>query len=232
MFIREYKTINKKTAAVYIKHQLVESYRSQTGPRQRIVMNLGRLGIAKSDWRKLAFALENELSGQEILIKDKSITAAVTSIMNNYEFYRMRKKKEEAKTEFLTIDLKKVGTTACRSLGPELVAHDAWEKLSFETILKEAGLKRNSIELAKAVILSRLISPGSESCALKYIKERSAVAEIINTDLLNVKKDSVYEIADILFCHKEKIERLLRQKEENLFSAESTLFLYDLTNSP
>ena len=73
MFIREYKTINKKTAAVYIKHQLVESYRSQTGPRQRIVMNLGRLDISKSDWRRLAFALEEKLSGQESLLEDEKL---------------------------------------------------------------------------------------------------------------------------------------------------------------
>jgi len=40
MFIREYRTKNKKTGKVYVKHQLVESYRTDAGPRQRIVMNL------------------------------------------------------------------------------------------------------------------------------------------------------------------------------------------------
>jgi len=231
MFIREYKTVNKKTGNTYIKHQLVESYRTQKGPRQKIVMNLGKVDLPTSEWRKLAFALEEKLSGQESLINDEKIAAAAASVMRNYDFYKARKKKEQLRTNFLTIDLEKVATSECRSLGPELVANNAWEALCLDDVLKNAGLKRKNIELAKAVILSRLISPSSELATLNFIKNRSSAAEIINTDLLDVKKDSVYEIADILLYHKEKIEKLLRQKEETLFDKKPTLFLYDLTNT-
>jgi len=63
MFIRQYKTKNKKTGKVYIKHQLVLSYRTEAGPRQRIIMNLGKVKLEKSQWRRLAFALEGRLSG-------------------------------------------------------------------------------------------------------------------------------------------------------------------------
>ena len=231
MFIRKYKTINKKTGTVYIKHQLVESYRTEQGPRQRIVMNLGKIDLPVSEYRRLAFALEEKLSGQESLLKDEKIASAVDSAMRNYQFYKVRAKKEQSRTNFLTIDLEKVATTACRSLGPELVANDAWNTLSFEATLKQAGLNKKNIELAEAVILSRLISPSSELATLKYIKERSSIAEIVSTDILNVKKDSVYEIADVLLYHKEKIEKALRQKEEALFDKKSTLFLYDLTNT-
>lgn len=231
MFIRQYRTKNKKSGKVYIKHQLVESYRAEAGPRQRIVMNLGKLKLPKPEWRRLAFALEGKLSGQETLIEDKKITAAVATIMKNYEFYKIRKKKEEKRGKFLTIDLEKIGTTALRTLGPELVGNNAWDKLSMSRILKEAGLRKNNIELAKAVILARLISPGSESHTLKWIKKISSVAEIVNTDLLDLKKDKVYEIGDILLYHKDRIEKLLREVEESLFPTESTLFLYDLTNT-
>lgn len=231
MFIREYKTKNKKTGKIYIKHQLVESYRTEAGPRQRIVMNLGKVNLKKSDWRKLAFALEGKLSGQDSLIKEPEINAAADAAMRNYDFYKIRKKNKVAKGKSLTIDLEKVGVTACRTLGPELAGTTAWEKLSFDTILKEAGLDKKSRELAKAVILSRLISPASEVATLKWIKERSSVAEIMNTDLLSIKKDPIYEIADVLLYHKEAIEKLLREKEESIFPTGSTLFLYDLTNT-
>ena len=63
MHIKEYRTRNKKTKKVYIKHQLVESYRTQKGPRHRVVMNLGKLKIPRSEWRKLAFALKSRLAG-------------------------------------------------------------------------------------------------------------------------------------------------------------------------
>ncbi len=231
MFIREYRTKNKKTGKIYIKHQLVESYRTEAGPRQRIVMNLGKVDLKKSDWRRLAFVLEGKLSGQNSLIDEPEINKAADAAMRNYDFYKIRKKNKVPAGKSLTIDLEKIGTCACRSLGPELLGASAWDKLSMDTILKEAGLDRKSRELAKATILARLISPASEVATLKWIKERSSVAEIINTDLLSLKKDPIYEIADILLYHKEKVEKLLREKEEAIFPDSSTLFLYDLTNT-
>jgi hypothetical protein len=211
MFIREYRTKNKKTGKIYIKHQLVESYRTEAGPRQRIVMNLGKVNLERSDWRRLAFALEGKLSGQDTLLDEPKINAAADAAMRNYDFYKIRKKNKVAKGKSLTIDLEKVGTCACRSLGPELAGASAWDRLSMDTILKEAGLDIKSRELAKATVLARLISPASEASTLKWIKERSSVAEIINTDLLNMKKDPIYEIADILLYQKEKVEKLLRE---------------------
>jgi len=232
MFIRKYKTVNKKTGAVYIKHQLVESYRTEKGPRQRIVMNLGNIDLPVSEHRRLAFALTEKLSGQEsLLLKDEKIAQAVDCAMRNYQFYKIRAKKEQNRTNLLTIDLQKVATTQCRSLGPELVANNAWGMLCLDAILKEAGLNKKHMELAKAAILSRLISPSSELASLDFIRERSSLPEIINTDLLFLKKDPIYEIADTLLCHKDKIEKALRHKEESLFENPSTLFLYDLTNT-
>jgi hypothetical protein len=48
MFIREYNTKNKKTGKVYSAHKLVESFQTEKGPRQRIVMQLGTLTLPKS----------------------------------------------------------------------------------------------------------------------------------------------------------------------------------------
>ena len=89
MFIRQTKTINKKTCEVYIKHPLVESYRSPKGPRQRVVLNLGRINIERKDWRRLAFELEGRLSGQASLLKDGPIEAAANEILKNYDFYKI-----------------------------------------------------------------------------------------------------------------------------------------------
>jgi len=231
MFIREYKTRNKKTGKVYIKHQLVESYRTEAGPRQRIIMNLGKVSLKKPDWRRLAFVLEGRLSGQDPLIDEPEINAAADAAMRNYNFYKIRKRQETLKHKSLTIDPQKIGASTCRSLGPELIGADAWDRLSMDEILKEAGLDVKSRKLAKAAVLARLIAPASEASTIEWIRKRSSVAEIIDTDLLNIKKDPVYGIADVLIYHKEKIERLLREKEKDIFPESSTLFLYDLTNT-
>jgi len=212
MYIKEYRTKNKKTGKVYVKHQLVEAYRTQKGPRQRVVMNLGRLKVPKSDWRKLAFALESRLAGQGTLIEDKDIAAEAERALKNYDFYKIRKKKEAKQPEYLTIDTEKLATTDNRSLGPELAAECGWKKLDMDKILKDAGLGKKSLDMAKAAIFARLISPASELATLKWIRDRSSVPELIDPALANLKKDPLYQTADVLYYHKDAIEAGLRKK--------------------
>jgi transposase len=231
MFIRQYKTKNKKTGKVYIKHQLVESYRTEKGPRQRVVMNLGKLKLPRSEWRKLAFALESRLAGQGTLVEDPKITAETERVLKRYNFYKLRKKKEKAKPKYLTINLEKLATTQNRSLGPELAAEYAWDKLDMDSILARAGIKKDAKGIAKAAIFAKLISPGSEAATLKWIKRRSSVPELIIGKLSELKKDPLYSTGDVLLYHKEKVEKALREAEEKIFPEKSTLFLYDLTNT-
>ena len=231
MFIRASKTRNKKTGEVYVKHQLVEAYRSQKGPRQRVVLNLGQVSIAKKEWRRLAFELENRLSGQGSLINDAPIEAAVDEILRNYDFYKIRKKKEVLARDWLKVDLERLSTSNNRSLGPELAADYAWNMLCMDAILKEAGMDKRSKNIAKALIFAKLINPSSEASGLKWIKERSSCAEIIDSSLLKLKKYPIYAIGDALYYLKDKVEELLRQKEKTIFETDSTLYLYDLTNT-
>jgi len=231
MFIRESKTRNKKTGEVYVKHQLVEAYRTDKGPRQRVILNLGQVSIGRKDWRRLAFELENRLTGQASLIKDGPIEAAVDEILRNYDFYKIRKKKEAATADWLKVDLEKLSTSNNRSLGAELVANYAWNILCMNSILKNAGMDRQSINLARAIIFAKLISPSSELSSLKWIRQRSSCAEIIDSSLIKLKKDPVYETGDALYYLKDKIEKSLAQKENTIFETDSTLYLYDLTNT-
>jgi len=47
MFIKEIKKRNKHYDKEFISHRLVESYRSERGPRHRTILNLGQLKIPK-----------------------------------------------------------------------------------------------------------------------------------------------------------------------------------------
>jgi transposase len=231
MFIRASKTKNQKTGEVYIKHQLVESYRTDKGPRQRVILNLGQLSLDKREWRRLAYELENRLSGQESLLGDPAIEHAADEILKNYDFYKLRVKKEKEKADWLTIDLKKLAVCQNRSLGPELAADYGWDLLGMDKILSDAGMDSKKISIAKALIFAKLISPSSELSALEWIKKRSSCPELIDKSLSKLKKDTLYETGDSLFYLKDNIERSLAQKEATLFEGQSTLYLYDLTNT-
>ena len=67
MFIKEIKKHNKGYAPVFIYHRLMESYRTDRGPRQRTILNLGKLELPKEQWKLLADRIEDKVSGQQSL---------------------------------------------------------------------------------------------------------------------------------------------------------------------
>jgi hypothetical protein len=69
VFIRETRTYSKKTGTTYTTHRLVESYRTEKGVRQRVILHLGTLTLPKSQWRDLAIVLESRLSGQQSIFE-------------------------------------------------------------------------------------------------------------------------------------------------------------------
>ena len=235
MYIRETKTQSKKTGAVYIKHELVESYRNDEGqPRQRVILQLGRLDLPKKDWKPLAAALESRFSGQESLFEeDPRIKEAAQIAMEHFSFLEKKEIKRQQRNEnaeYVRVDIQSTQVTQSRSLGPELVAHETWKKLGFDTFLEQQGWEKKDIALAEALVVGRLIEPGSDLSTLSWLNERTSLLEML-PDLQVVKKDPLYESADRIFEMKDKLECHLRQQELSLFRLPREVYLYDLTNT-
>ncbi len=238
MHIAAIKTKNKKTGAVYINYKLIESVRTEKGPRNRIIMNLGQLDLSKDDRKKLAMVLEGRIRGQLSLFEnDAHISDEADRIMEHLDFRKLKRVQEEqeeldqTKSTAVPVYLEKTAVAETRSLGPELVAHHMWQELGLPETLRSCGLSAYQLALAEAVVMGRLVEPGSELHTWEWLRKRTALTELLNEDVTRVSLNSFYEIADFLIVHKSAIEKDLREKEANLFGQESTLFLYDLTNT-
>jgi transposase len=117
-------------------------------------------------------------------------------------------------------------------LGAELVCQHIWDLLGFDTMLEKFGFDSEERVLAKAIIFGRLISPGSERHTIEWWSQRTALPEFPGADISKLGKNRFYEIGDLLYAHKDKIEESLFHQERKLFPfTDSTLFLYDLTNT-
>jgi transposase len=235
MFIRETTTKNKATNKSYKKHVLVESYRSEKGPRQRVVMQLGTLTLPRSGWKKLAAALEGRLAGQVTLFEEEKDIAEATEVaMANYSFNQKKvdtKKHRHSKAAYTSVDLNSISTGGSRSLGPELVGHATWQQLELDQLLNDCGFSPTEQALAEAVVVGRLVAPSSDLASWRWLREKTALVEMLSVDLSDIGKDAVYEISDLLLSSKTDIERGLRIKEADLFSRPHQVFLYDLTNT-
>jgi transposase len=238
MFIRQTKTKNAKTGEVYVKHTLVESVRTASGPRQRTVMQLGKLSIPRKSWPVLAAELERRIAGQGELdlssLKCSDAVARAADMAMEKFSPRVQRKVEniadERDADFATVDLNTATTSMSRSVGAELLVHDAWKLLELPKILKKLGLDKSERSLAEAVVAARMIEPGSDLKAWNWIRNASAVGELTEEPLEAAGRNRVYEIADRLCGVREQIETSLRNGFGRLFPDERRLFLFDLTN--
>ena len=85
MYIRENRTYSKKTQSEYTKYQLVESYRSPSGPRQRVITTFLDFDLPKSSWKAVAHSFEQRILGKDSLFEeDPKIKAYVDEAYSRY----------------------------------------------------------------------------------------------------------------------------------------------------
>ena len=67
MYIKEVRKRNPGGKKHYQYLHLVENVRTEQGPRQRLVLNLGALAVEPDQYKELANAIEGMLTGQQDL---------------------------------------------------------------------------------------------------------------------------------------------------------------------
>jgi len=237
MFIRELIKKNKNYPKKFIYHVLVESYRTDKGPRQRVILNLGTLPLSRDKWKKLANRIEELLRGQEnIFAHDKEIEALArhyASLLIGKQLERQTPVDEEKpeQPEYATVDLNSVKNHKIRTIGAEHAALSVIERLGFDTILSEIGFSVDQIKIAKLLIAGRMVYPASELSTYQWAQENSAIGEMLNLDIAGISHNRLYRTSDLLIRHKEKIEERLNHSERDLFTLKEKVILYNLTNT-
>lgn len=140
MFIREITKKEHATGKVYVYHRLMEAHRTPKGPRQRIVLDLGRLEIPREQWKTLADRIEQILTGQRSLWP---VAESIESLAE--ELARKIKRKErlslpasavaEEDPQLETVDLATLAMEEARCIGGEALGHWAFKSLGFPEML-------------------------------------------------------------------------------------------------
>ncbi len=237
MFIREAKTKRdtKKLGEVEYRYlKLLESYRTEKGPRQRLVLNLGPLPLKKDEYKPFVMALEARMTGQKSLIRKQRRDSQFMGMVNEAYEKLMRKKAEPIKPsnaeDVRNIDVKSHKITHPKSIGPEYLCHSVWKALKMDTALKSHDVSADKIALIEGLVLGRLIEPGSELACKDWLENRSGLFELNQVEVPPTLM-SYYRTGDSLYELKESIEKHLREREKTLFKLSDTIVLYDLTNT-
>jgi len=237
MYIRKTKTrsINNTNHFTY---RLVESRRYPAGKvKQHTLLNLGAHYsiIEESDLPLLSQRIENIISGQQSLLPltDNLETEAqrIANLVIKKHAKPLIYDDKNDQVQYREVDIGTIENSDIKTVGSEHLAYETAKKINLIGILSECGLSEKEINSAMATIIGRLIAPGSEVSTVNYLRNNSALDEILATDFSNLHKNKLYKISEVLIKHQKEIEQKLYFKEKELFALSEIVTLYDLTNT-
>ncbi len=235
MYIRKVRKTDPKSGKTYFYHQLVESYRTPKGPRQRTLLNLGRLELSEDELKFLADRVEDLLIGQlpllEVPERIETLARHFASLIRKKKFQKGRDRVHQYETQWETVDVNSIKNEDARTVGAEVVGDWAYKKLRIAQILEGVGFNKKEIDRAKVLVIGRLVNPGSEKEIHEWFHKRSGLDEVMDIDPKGISLSSLYRISDKLVANKESIEERLVERERELFGLGEQLILYDLTNT-
>ena len=234
MYIRRTKVNSNKNGKSYYTHRLVESSRTEKGVRQRTILNLGtNFPYPRERWSELATRIKEIVSAQKMMFR---LPSDLESVAQRYaaqiiESENQRDEKNNNKPDYHNVDINTLELKRPRTVSIEHVAVTALRQLRLEKKLKELGFDKHQISAAASVVIGRMIKPGSELSTHNWLRNRSALGELMGYNYENTSLFRMYQASDMLLENKEELERHLYENEKSLFQFEETITLYDLTNT-
>ena len=209
MFIRIVEHKNKKNRRKYRTYKLVDSVRTERGPRQTTVLNLGSdFNLPKKDWKQLANCIEEIVTEQQNIF---DYPKKIRTLADQYARRIIRKQsvvvvpEKKSSPDYARVDLNSINNELPRTAGAEYVVYETIKLLEIDKKLVDLGLKSADMAAIIGVLCGRMIVPGSERSTHYWLQNISALGELIDFDFSLVTLDRLYKASDHLMKHKEQI---------------------------
>jgi hypothetical protein len=209
MFIRPcYRRKNGKRHAYWA---LVESVRTEKGPRQRIVGYLG--GLPEKPRRRVKWSADGKrVEGQASLFPE-----------------------EDSEAEWAEVEVGKVRTENARGFGGPWLGLQLVKVLGLDDFLSASlpsGKESVPWDLtALILVLCRLLNPSSELHIAEHFYRSTAMPELLGVDPAQVDDNRLYRGLDQLLPRKEALEVFLKERLGRLFRLEYDILFYDITST-
>ena len=247
MFIRRARTRNKATGEAYFTYRIVASHRTGKQVRQVTLLNLGRhFDLPQADWPRLCARIEALVTAQPgLLAEAKPIEALAQRYAARLTADRPAVRAArpshatgagapaaaaEPPADFAEVDVASLQLTRPRSVGVEAVGLAAIGWLGLDPILQSLGFNAVQRAAVTANLIGRMGAPGSELATWQWLRHRSALGELLDTDFESMPLVRLYRVSDLLLRHRDAIEAALFSRIRDLFTLPTTVTLYDLTN--
>lgn len=210
MFLRpHFRKVDGKRQAYWA---LVESVRTELGPRQRVVAYLGGLDEADRLGAQNAAVGKANDRRQPALFDDGS-----------------------APPRYADVDVSRVRVENCREFGGPWLAWQLIRRLGLDEFL-QTTIPRGGEEIhwgvmSLVLVIARLCRPSSELHVAEHFYRQTALSDILGVPDAKVNDARLYRTLDALLPHKAALETFLENRLGELFDLEYDLLLYDVTST-
>lgn len=217
MFLRRYcRTKNGKT---HVYFALVESIRTDAGPRQRVVAHLGELNHDQEErWQRTVVFYNRQGEAQELRLFPDDDAIPLPDDAN-----------------VVRVRLDKVGWSNGRRFGDVWLGRWLWQFVQLDRIVaRHVPQGQETIAPADVIaieVINRLCQPCSEFALAEHWYASTGLEDLLGVPDAEVTKDRLYRTLDPLRAAKEKIENDLKERFGTLFQLDYELLLYDLTST-
>ena len=212
MFIRPcYRRIKGKRQAYWA---LVESYRTERGPRQRTVAWLGKLK-------------ESERTGVKRAAEGKK--------KSRYSQLQLFDHQDKPQAEWVEVDTANVRVENQLQFGGAWLALELIRQLRldelFENVIPRGKEDIPWAKIALILVICRLCNPSSELHIAEHYYRSTALPELLGVPADKINHHRLYRTLDRLLPHKEALEKHLKTRLGTLFDLDYDLLLYDVTST-
>jgi transposase len=217
MFLRRYR--RSKDGKVHTYFALVESVRTDAGPRQHVVAYLGELNHDQERrWQRTVVFYNRHGDAQQLRLfpEDDEVT-----LPDDPDVVRVR--------------LRNVGWTNARRFGDVWLARWLWQYLGLDDIVdRHLPQGKEDVRPADVVaieVINRLCGPCSEFALAEHWYATTALEDLLGVPDQAVTKDRLYRTLTALRSVQNPIENGLKENFGTLFQLDYDILLYDLTSS-
>ncbi len=208
MYLRKCRSTQRNKGHVY--WQLVESYRTGRGPRQRVVAYLGDINPAEG-----------------VVVKQAA--------EGKTGYWQSRLFDTTGEPEWVEVDTKRVKVSNIRDFGGYWLGLQMLDKLELPAFLEQTLIRgREDIEwsiISQALILWRLCEPSSELHMVEHLYDSSTLGDLLGIPADKMNDDRLYRALDKMLPQKDALEKHLKERLGELFNLEYDLLLYDVTST-
>jgi transposase len=217
MFLRRY--VRTKAGKQHTYFALVESVRTDAGPRQQVVAYLGELNANQERcWQRTVVFHNRQGDTQQLRLFPDDDTVPLP---DDPDVVRVR--------------VNEIGWTNARRFGDVFLARWLWNLLDLDSIIdRHVPLGKETVRPADVIaieVINRLCAPCSEFALAEHWYASTGLEDLLGVPDAAVTKDRLYRMLDRLVRAQIGIENDLKARFAGLFELEYDLLLYDLTSS-